>query len=170
MLVNKSWLQRFLPALALMSCTTFVLPSRAEYNLFSGVAPQDQLNHSLNFGNRSVSDSYHLNLPGRRLQLGAAQINIVYPDYYTGTFDENQVTVITGDKSVAVAAVKWQKDKNTLQIDLKERLETKGDINIVLNNVRNPGQSGMFYFDCRVKSSKDFPIDRYAGTWILNIK
>jgi Protein of unknown function (DUF2808) len=169
MLVNRSWLRRILPVVALMSFTTFTLPSQAEYTVFSGVDPKDLLSHHLDFGNRSVTDSYRLNLSGRRLPLGAAQINIVYPDHYTGVFDTSQITVSVGEKSIPIAGVKWQKDQRTLQIDLQERLQTKNDINIVLNNVRNPDRSALFYFDCRVKSSKDFPIDRYAGTWILNI-
>jgi hypothetical protein len=169
MLVNKSLLRRVLPILALMSFATFTLPSKAEFTLFSGVDPKDQLSYNLDFGNRSVSDSYRLNLPGRKLSLGAAQINIVYPNYYSGIFDESQVTVMAGDRVVPLTGVKWLKDKSTLQIDLKERLQTKGDINIVLGNVRNPDSGGLFYFDCQVKSSADFPIARYAGTWILSI-
>jgi Protein of unknown function (DUF2808) len=170
MLVNqKSLLHQALPVLAVISSTLCILPSRAEYNLFSGVAPKDQLNHRLDFGRRSISDSYRLNLPGSKLRLGAVQINILYPEYYSGIFDEQKVTVQVGDKVIPIAGVKWQKDRRTLQIDLKERLQTKGDINIVLGNVRNPDSSGLYYFDCQVKSSPNFPIARYAGTWILNI-
>jgi hypothetical protein len=169
MLFNQSLLRRALPVLALMSFATFTLPSRAEFVLFSGVEPKNQLSYNLDFGNRSVSDSYRLNLPGRKLALGAAQINIVYPDYYSGVFDESQVTVMAGDRAIPLAGVKWQKNKSTLQIDFKERLQTKGDISIVLGNVRNPDSGGIFYFDCQVKSSADFPIPRYVGTWILSI-
>jgi hypothetical protein len=155
--------------MVVISSAMFAVPSRAEYNLFSGVAPKDQLSHRLDVGRRSVADSYRLNLPGGKLRLGAVQINILYPEYYSGIFDEQKVTVQVGDKSIPISGVKWQKDKRTLQIDLKERLQTKGDINIVLGNVRNPDNSGIFYFDCQVKSSPNFPIARYAGTWILNI-
>jgi Protein of unknown function (DUF2808) len=170
MLVNRSWLRRALPVIALMSCTTFTLPSQAEYTLFSGVDAKDQLSHRLDFGNRSVSDSYRLSLSGQRLPVGAAQINIVYPEHYTGVFDASQVTVAVNEKAIPVTEVKWQKDQRTLQINLQERLQTKDNINIVLGNVRNPDRSGLFYFDCQVKSSVNFPIARYAGTWILNIK
>ncbi len=170
MLVLKQFLLcPVLPVLALISGAIFAMPSKAEYNLFSGVAPKDQLSHRLDFGRRSASDNYRLNLPGSKLRLGAVQINILYPEYYSGIFNEQQVTVQVDNKSIPIAGVKWQKDKRTLQIDLKERLQTKGDINIVLGNVRNPSNSGIYYFDCQVKSSPNFPIARYAGTWILNI-
>ncbi len=170
MLVNKFLLRRVLPVMAVISGATITLPSRAEYTLFSGVEPKNQLSYSLDFGKRSISDSYRLQLPGRKLQLGAVQLNILYPENYSGVFDENQITVTAGEQSIPIAGVKWQKEKRTLQINLKERLQTKGDINIVLGNVRNPDKSGLFYFDCQYRSSPNFPIARYAGTWILNIK
>jgi hypothetical protein len=170
MLVNKSLLRRVLPVLAVVSCATFTQPSRAEFTLFSGVEPKNQLSYSLDFGKRSITDSYRLVLSGQKMPLGAVQLNILYPENYNGVFDEKQITVSAGGQSMLIAGVKWQKEKRNLQIDLKERLQTKSDINIVLGNVRNPDNSGLFYFDCQYRSSPNFPIARYAGTWILNIK
>jgi Protein of unknown function (DUF2808) len=170
MLVNKSLLSRILPVLAVISGATFTQPSKAEFTLFSGVEPKNQLSYSLDFGKRSITDSYRLVLSGQKMPLGAVQLNILYPENYNGVFDEKQITVSAGGKSMSIAGVKWQKEKRNLQIDLKERLQTKGDINIVLGNVRNPDTSGLFYLDCQYRSSPNFPIARYAGTWILNIK
>ncbi len=170
MLVNKSFLRRVLPVLAMVSGTTFIQPGRAEYTLFSGVEPKNQLSYSLDFGKRSISDSYRLVLPGSKMPLGTVQLNILYPENYNGVFDEKQITVSVAGKIMPIASVKWQKEKRNLRIDLPERLQTKGDINIVLGNVRNPDAAGLFYFDCQYRSSPNFPIARYAGTWILNIK
>jgi hypothetical protein len=143
MLANKSLLSRILPVLAVISGATFTQPSKAEFTLFSGVEPKNQLSYSLDFGKRSITDSYRLVLSGQKMPLGAVQLNILYPENYNGVFDEKQITV---------------------------SLQTKGDINIVLGNVRNPDTSGLFYLDCQYRSSPNFPIARYAGTWILNIK
>jgi hypothetical protein len=169
MLLTKSLLLRVLPVLTVVSCAVFTQPSKAEYTLFSGVQPKNQLSYSLDFGKRSITDSYRLVLPGQKMPLGTVQLNILYPENYNGVFDEKQITVSAGGQSMPIAGVKWQKEKRNLQIDLKDRLQTKGDINIVLGNVRNPDTSGLFYLDCQYRSSPNFPIARYAGTWILNI-
>jgi Protein of unknown function (DUF2808) len=162
---------RVLTAVAVLGTATIlpVMPSRAEFTLFSGVDSKDQLSYSLDFGNRATSDRYRLRLPGTKLPLGATQIDIVYPDYYQGIFDPKGVEVNVGGKSVLVSSTNWDKEKRALQITLDKRLKTKQEIEIVLNNVKNPDRGGIFYFDCQVKSSAEFPLARYAGTWILNI-
>lgn len=171
MLVNKSLLRLALPALALMSFATFTPPSKAEFTLFSGVKQEDQLSYNLAFGNRSVSDRYQFTLSGRKIPLGAAQINIVYPNYYGGVFDEKKITVKVGDRDIPISGIKLEKgpDKSSLQITFQQGFKTDRDIEIVLDNVRNPDSGGIFYFDCQVKSSIEFPIARYAGTWIVSI-
>jgi Protein of unknown function (DUF2808) len=162
---------RVLTAVAIVGTATVLptMPSRAEFTLFSGVDGKDQLSYSLDFGNRASSDRYRLRLPGTKLPLGATQIDIIYPDYYQGTFDPNGIEVNVGGKSIAVSKTNWDKEKRAVQITLNERLKTKQEIEIVLNNVKNPDRGGIFYFDCQIKSSAEFPLARYAGTWILNI-
>jgi Protein of unknown function (DUF2808) len=171
MLVRKVFWLRLLMALTVFGSGAMLTPQagQAEFTLFSGVEQKDQLGYSLDFGNRSVTDRYRLRISGKKMPLGATQINIVYPDYYNGKFDEAGTEIMLGDKSIPVASTKWDKENRTLQIMLKERLQTKNEIEIVLNNVRNPDTGGIFYFDCQVKSSDEFPLARYAGTWILNI-
>ncbi len=162
---------KVLTVVAALSCATVlpISPSRADFTLFSGVDPKDQLSYSLDFGNRSTSDRYRLRLSGNKMPLGATEINIVYPDYYQGRFDDKQVEVNVGGKSIPVAKANWDKEKRTVQITLDQRLQTKQEVEIVLNNVQNPDSGGIFYFDCQIKSSAAFPLARYAGTWILSI-
>jgi Protein of unknown function (DUF2808) len=164
---------RILTAVAVSGCLTAlpVAPSRAEFTLFSGVENKDQLSYSLDFGNRSTTDRYRFRLPGTRLPLGAAQIEIVYfeNEDYQGIFDPNNIEVNVGGKSILVSKANWDKEKRTVEITFKERLKTKQDIEIVLNNVKNPDRGGIYRFDCRVKSSVEFPLPRYAGTWIVGI-
>jgi hypothetical protein len=166
---KKIWLRLLLALIPIGGLTLAPTASRSEFTIFSGVEQKDQLNYSLDFGNRSVTDRYRLWVSGNKMPLGAAQINIVYPDYYTGKFDEKAIEVRVGDKVIPLTQVKWDKENRTLQLDLKDRIQTRKDIEIVLSNVRNPDSGGIFYFDCQVKSSSEFPLARYAGTWILNI-
>jgi hypothetical protein len=169
--------QKLLPILTLTSCLVIVAPivTRADslpgFTLFSGVDPSNQLSYRLDSGNRNTTDRYRLKIPGSKInRLGAAQIQITYPDYYKGKFDDKAVEVFVGDKAIPVEAVQWNRDSQTLQIDLAQRIKTKGDIEVVLNNVQNPDGGGMYYFTCQVKSSAEFPVARYVGTWILSIE
>ena len=175
-MLNMQTAQKLLPILMLSSCLVAVVPSmtRADgmpgFILFSGVNPSDRLNYVLDSGSRSTTDRYRLQIPGSKInRLGAAQIQIGYPDYYKGKFDDKAVEVFVGDKSIPLTAVEWNQENQTIQIDLATRIKTKGDIEVVLNNVRNPDGAGMFNFTCQVKSSADFPVARYLGTWTLSI-
>jgi hypothetical protein len=169
--------RKLLPILTLASCLcAAVAPIAARagslpgFTLFSGVDPANQLTYRLDSGSRNTTDRYRLSIPGSKInRLGAAQIQITYPEYYKGTFDDKNVEVFVGEKSIPVDAVVWNRENRTLNIDLAQRLKPKGDIEVVLNNVKNPDGGGMYYFTCNVKSSVEFPLARYVGTWILNI-
>jgi Protein of unknown function (DUF2808) len=140
------------------------------FTLFSAIEPGNQLSYYLDSGNRNTTDRYRLKIPGAKInRLGAAQIQINYPEYYKGKFDDKAIEVLVGGKSIPVESVKWDRDQQMIQINLAQQLKTQGEIEVVLNNVRNPEGSGMYYFTCQVKSSPDFPLARYVGTWILSI-
>ena len=171
--IQTAW--KLLPIFALSSCFVTVVPiaTRADslpgFTLFSGVDPSNQLSYRLDSGNRNTTDRYRLKIPGSKInRLGAAQIQITYPDYYKGKFDDKAVEVFVGDKSIPVQSVQWNPEAQTLEINLVQGIKTKKDIEVVLNNVQNP-DGGMYYFTCQVKSSAEFPLARYVGTWILNI-
>jgi hypothetical protein len=175
-MLNSQIAQKLLPCLALASCLVAVVPTagRADslpgFTLFSGVEQSNQLSYRLDSGNRSAVDRYHLRIPGSKInRLGAAQIQITYPEYYKGKFDDKSVEVFVENKSIPVKDVQWDRDRQTLNINLAQRIKTKSEIEVVLNNVKNPDSSGMFYFTCQVKSSAEFPLARYIGTWILSI-
>jgi Protein of unknown function (DUF2808) len=175
-MLNIQTVQKLLPILALAGCLVTVAPitTRADslpgFTLFSGVDPSNQLSYRLDSGNRNTTDRYRLKIPGSKInRFGAAQIQIAYPDYYKGKFDDKAIEVFVGDKSIPVESVQWNQDNRTLEINLVKRIKTKGDIEVVLNNVQNPDGGGMYYFTCQVKSSAEFPVARYVGTWILAI-
>jgi hypothetical protein len=175
-MLNIQTARKLLPIIALTSCFVAVIPvavradSLPGFTLFSGVEPSNQLSYRLDSGNRNSTDRYRLKIPGSKInRLGAAQIQISYPDYYKGKFDDKGVEVFVGDKSIPVKSVEWDREHQILQIDLAKQLKTKGEIEVVLNNVQNPDGGGMYYFTCQVKSSAEFPLARYVGTWILSI-
>jgi hypothetical protein len=167
---------KFLPLLALTAGVMTVAPQIVKadglpgFTIFSGVDRGDQLTYNLSSGNRRERDRYTLKIPGTKIhKLGAAEFQITYPKYYQGKFDEKSVEVFVGEKAIPVKAVKWERDRQLLKIDVAQRIKTEDEIQIVLNNVQNPDAPGMFYFNCQTKSSAEFPIARYVGTWILSI-
>jgi Protein of unknown function (DUF2808) len=168
--------RKLLPILALASCAVVTVPNPVSadslpgFVLFSGVEQGDRLDFRLDSGDRNVTDRYRLKIPGSKInRLGAAQIQITYPKYYKGKFDDKAVEVFVGDKSIPIQAARWDRERQTIEIDLAQQVKTKGEIEVVLNNVQNPDGAGMFNFTCQVKSSVDFPLARYVGTWILSI-
>jgi Protein of unknown function (DUF2808) len=175
-MLNIRTARKLLPILALTSCCVAVVPAivRADslpgFTLFSAIDPADRLAYRLDSGNRSTTDRYYLKIPGSKInRLGAAQIQINYPDYFKGKFDDKAVEVLVDEKLVPIQSVTWNREARTIQLNFAQQLKTKGDIEVVLNNVRNPDSSGMYYFSCEVKSSAEFPLARYVGTWILSI-
>jgi hypothetical protein len=175
-MLNIQTARKLLPILALTSCLVAVVPAivRADslpgFTLFSAIDPANQLAYRLDSGNRSTTDRYRLKIPGSKInRLGAAQIQINYPDYFKGKFDDKAVEVFVGDKLVPIQSVKWDRENQSIKIDLAQQLKAKGEIEVVLSNVQNPDSSGMYYFSCQVKSSAEFPLARYVGTWILSI-
>jgi hypothetical protein len=176
-MLNRQIARKLVSILAVASCaipmSTLTAKSQSlpGFTLFSGVDPSNQLSYRLDSGNRNTTDRYRLKIPGAKInRLGAAQIQIAYPDYYKGKFDDKAVEVFVGDKSIPVQSVQWDRERQTIQIDLAQRIKTKGDIDVVLNNVQNPDGGGMFYFTCYVKSSAEFPLARYVGTWVMSIE
>ncbi len=167
--------RKLLPFLALTGClaanpslvSADTLPG---FTIFSGVDAGSQLSYRLDNGTKSVTDRYRLKIPGTKINsLGAAQIQIVYPDYYKGKFDEQKIEVFVDDKSIPLQSVKWDREQRAIVINLAQQLKTKSEIQVVLSNVQNPDGVGTYYFNCLVKSSVDFPIARNVGTWILSI-
>jgi hypothetical protein len=175
-MLNIQTARKLLSTLALASCCLATVPvaARADslpgFTLFSGVEPSNQLSYRLDSGNRNTTDRYRLRFSGSKMnRLGAAQIQITYPDYYKGKFDDKAIEVFVGEKSIPVQSVEWNRENQVLNITLAKQLKTKGEIEVVLNNVQNPDGGGMYYFTCQIKSSAEFPLARYVGTWILSI-
>jgi Protein of unknown function (DUF2808) len=173
---NNRIARKFLPCLALTGCLVAALPKLVNadtlpgFTIFSGVDAGSQLSYRLDNGARSVTDRYILKIPGSRINsLGAAQIQITYPDYYQGKFDEQKIEVLVDDKSIPLQSATWDREQRAVVINLAKQLSTKSEIQVVLGNVQNPDGVGTYYFNCLVKSSVDFPIARNVGTWILNI-
>jgi hypothetical protein len=138
--------------------------------LFGGPRGEENLNYRLDFGGRANGwDRYRLRVPAKKMKLAVAQFAISYPDYYRGTFDEKGIEVQVQGKSVPLREVKWNQDNNLIEIFPEEPVPANSRVEIWLENVRNPSNGGMFYFNLQVQSPGDLPLYRYLGTWVIQI-
>jgi len=105
----------------------------------------------------------------KRMKVAVAQFTIDYPDYYKGTFDPKSVELMVNNKKVPVQEVKWEKENYVISVFPKDPVPAGSNVEIILSNVKNPSNGGVFYFNCRVLSPGDVPLLRDIGTWILTI-
>ncbi len=168
-------MRRLLSSLAITSCllTSFTLPNTAlagGLTLFSGVKRGYQLPFHLDFsGRRGAWDRYRLRIPSKKMKFAAARFIVAYPKNYKGTFDPKKIAVKVGGKKVKLSEKKWDRDNRIIEIYPEEPVPAGSRVELILSNVRNPNSSGMFYFQCLMRSPGDVPLSRYVGTWIVDV-
>lgn len=175
MLSRKSSLKYWLAAIAAGGLVTG-LPTLTQaqslpgLTIFSGVERQNLLSYRLDWGGQAGAwDRYRLRIPPAKMELGASQFVISYPDYYNGKFDPKKVEVEVKGKSVPVKQVNWDKENHRLQIYMQEPVPANSRVEIILDNVKNPPFGGTYYFNAAILSPGDVPLPRVLGTWILTI-
>lgn len=169
-------MRRAVSTLAIAGCLVAGLPIVAfsqglpGFTLFSGVKSENQLNYRLDFGGNTNSwDRYRMRIERKRMKVAVAQFTIDYPDYYKGTFDPKSVELMVNNKKVAIQEVKWEKENYVISVFPQDPVPAGSNVEIILSNVKNPSNGGVFYFNCRVLSPGDVPLLRDIGTWILTI-
>ena len=143
------------------------------FTLWGGPGRRNELPYYLESGHRNERDRYKLRIPQKKMELAVSKFRIDYPDYYDGTFDTEEVEIRvfrTRKKydSVEIDEVRWDPDRQTLEIYPLEPIPAGKKVEIVLDDVRNPWQGGMFFFNCYVESPGDV-VAGYLGTWLLSI-
>ena len=132
----------------------------------------DILNYYLDFGGTADGrDRYRLRIPKKKLENGATQFVISYPDYFDGKFDPDKIEVrLDGDKkrSLPLKNVVWDEENHFVQINLAEPLREPKKVELVFSNVRNPNV-GTYYFYARVVPAVNAPVPETVGAWVLSI-
>lgn len=173
---KKSLMRRMILAIAATGCVLTGISTHTQaqnnpgFTLWSGVARENQLNYYLDYGGQPDGwDRYRLKIPGKKMDMGAIQFAISYPDYFDGKFDPKKIEVRVKGKRVALNEVKWDKENHLIQIYMEEPVPAGSSVEIVLSNVKNPPFGGMYYFNAQIMTPGDIPLPRYVGTWILSI-
>jgi len=138
--------------------------------LFGGVEQENQLGYRLDFdGVPRRRDRYRLRIARRDLPIGVSQITVSYPDYFDGSFDLEDVEMEVEGEEVALESVDWDEQNYELRFFPVEPIPANSRVEIILSNVRNPRDSGFYYFHALALPTGDVPIRRYVGTWIIGI-
>jgi hypothetical protein len=169
-------MRRLFSGLAVAGCLLTGLPaiglaqSMPGFTIFGGPERGNQLNYRLDYGTPGMSgDRYRLRIPAKKVSLAIAQINITYPDYYKGEFDEKDIKVRVKDKNIELQEVIWDKENRFIEIYPKDAIAAGSNVEVVLSNVKNPSPGGMYHFNVRIRTPGDVPLLRYLGTWLLSI-
>jgi hypothetical protein len=178
MALKQRLAQRFGTALAIAGCfatgltTAVVAQSGPGLTIFSGIDREYELGYHLDYeGISNRYDNYHLRVPADKLELAVSQFAVTYPDTYEVNFDVEDVEIrleVDGE-SVPLDSVSWDVDNRIIEIFPTDPVPARSDVEIVLKDIRNPGGSGIHYFNCLIRSAGDVPMLRYVGTWIINI-
>lgn len=184
-------MRRFLPALVLLSCAVSVaMPALVHaqvnqgftFTWGDGPSGRQQLQYHLENGTPGfMGDRYWLRLGQQKVAIN--RINITYPDYYSGIIDPSGIEVRIGGnrsnnffqfrrdpgKKIKLAEVSLDRDNRVIDIVPAEVIPAGTTVQVILNNVRNPNNGGMYYFNARIGSPGDIPLMRYIGTWVLSI-
>lgn len=178
-------MRRIFPALVVTSCLLVGLPviawaqTNSGFSLTWGEGPsgQQQLRYVLDYGTPGHrNDRYRLKLGSQNVAISG--ITITYPSNYSGSFNPQGIELRTGAKNkllgstrgtVVPAAVELDPENQVIQIVPSDPIPAGTPVEVVLANVKNPSSGGIFYFNCRIASPGDLPLNRYIGTWILSI-
>ncbi len=177
MFLRKSFFKPLLTALTLATCTlggvhTIAMAQGTPGLLIFGDRDVDILNYYLDFGGIAEQrDRYRLRIPKKKLQNGATQFVISYPDYFDGKFDTDKIEVRpNGDKkkSLPLKEVIWDEENRFVQINLAEPLKDPKKLEIVMSNTKNP-EVGTYYFYAQVVPATNAPVPERVGAWVLSI-
>jgi hypothetical protein len=181
MFSKTSLTRQLISTLAVSGCliTGFPLVSWAQSNpgltIFSGVDNrEDILDYHLKHGEAGTiqRDRYKLRIPADKMEQGASQFTVSYPDYYNGEFDPDEIEVRVQGESVPLQEVSWNEEEHRVEIIPKQPIEggeNGKEVELVFSNVENPRTGGTYYFNGQIQALQGSSAPRYVGTWILSL-
>lgn len=170
-MVPKRLALGWLAALSLVSLTGTAVAQGSGWTLWGG--PKKELRYSADSGQIGQWDRYYLNVP--RQSIAVAEYYITYPQSYRGELDANAVEVVRSrtrgkdQQKFRVGEAVLDRENRQLRIALIDPVPADTPVDIVLSNVRNPRNSGMYFFNLQVLSPGDIPLPRQVGTWVITL-
>ncbi|WP_247217220.1 DUF2808 domain-containing protein [Synechococcus sp. C9] len=169
--VSQRFAWTLLAALTVVSSAGVAVAQGSGWTLWGG--PKKELRYSADSGRIGEWDRYYLNVP--RQSIAVAEYYITYPEYYRGELDPKAVEVVRSrtrgkdQQKFRVGEAVLDKENRLLRIALVDPVPADTPVDIVLSNVKNPRNSGMYFFNLQVLSPGDIPLPRQVGTWVITL-
>ena len=123
---------------------------------------------------------YRLKVGSNDMKLAASQFVINYPDYFDGKFnaEEMEIRVCTSKGSFLSRAKCSAVELDEVDVDTEnyrialyplEPIPAGTNLELVLNDVKNPRSRGMYQFNVMIESPGDVPLLRTLGGAIIDI-
>ncbi|MCS7031491.1 MAG: DUF2808 domain-containing protein [Gloeomargarita sp. SKYG116] len=163
----QRWLIAGVAAWSVLGMPGIVQAQGSGWTLWGG--PKKELRYSADSGRIGDWDRYYLQVPRQRIAV--SEYYISYPENFRGEFDTKAVEVVRSrtQKQFRIGEVVWDRENRELRIALAEPVPADTPVEIILSNVRNPRNIGMFFFNLRVLSPGDIPLPRPVGTWVIMV-
>jgi len=167
----QHWGWALVAAMALVGSPGAVLAQGSGWTLWGG--PKKELRYTADSGQVGQWDRYYLNVPRQRVAV--VEYYISYPEHYRGQLDPKAVEVVRSrawgqdQQKFRVGEVVLDKENRLLRITLIDPVPADTPVDIILSNVKNPRNSGMYFFNLQVLSPGDIPLPRQVGTWVITL-
>ncbi len=137
------------------------------FNWGGNLPLRQQLGYRLDSGVPNARDRWKLKV--RAQKIAVSKLYISYPEYYKGTFDPESIEFLVEDDKVPLSEVRADPEARLIELTPEEAVPADKPMAVVLSNVKNPANGGMYFFNARIDSPGDIPISRYIGTWVISI-
>ncbi len=171
-MVQKRLVLGLLAAVSVVSGAGVAVAQGSGWTLWGG--PKKELRYSADSGQIGQWDRYYLNVP--RQSIAVAEYYITYPQSYRGELDAKAIEVVRSrtqrgkdQQKFRVGEAVLDKENRQLRIALIDPVPADTPVDIILSNVRNPRNSGMYFFNLQVLSPGDIPLPRQVGTWVITL-
>lgn len=157
--------------LVVVSSAGVALAQGSGWTLWGG--PKKELRYRADSGRIGDWDRYYLNVP--RQSIAVAEYYISYPESYRGELDPKSIEVVRSrtqgrdQQKFRIGEAVLDRENRVLRIAMIDPIPADTPVDIILSNVRNPRQVGMFFFNLQVLSPGDIPLPRQVGTWVITL-
>ncbi|MEN9214758.1 MAG: DUF2808 domain-containing protein [Gloeomargarita sp. DG02_4_bins_56] len=163
------WVLAGFAVASVMSSTGVAGAQGSGWTLWGG--PKKELRYRADSGRIGDWDRYYLQVPRQRIAV--AEYYISYPESYRGELDPRSIEVVRSqrrgreEQKFRIGEAVLDKESRQLRISMIDPIPADTPVDIILSNVRNPRNSGMFFFNLQVLSPGDIPLPRQVGTWVI---
>jgi hypothetical protein len=143
-----------------------------------------ELPYFLDRGIVNQQDRYMLMIRAKDLDTAAMQVTVTYPDHFTqmgARFQDTSVHLAYCDrigsvlsrsrcnKRIPMADVVVDRENGRIDFFPETPIPAGSNVAVIIDQVFNPRNQGMFQFNVSTISPGDLPLAKYVGSWVVSI-